>query len=89
MWTQFYKVYRSVLSGLTANIYLLTPEFILAGLALAVLAIDLFLPDDKKSILPILCIAGLVAVALVSMMMLPGVNISLYGGLLALSLIHI
>ena len=71
------------MSGLTANIYLLTPEFILAGLALFVLAVDLFLPDDKKAILPIICICGLVLVALVSMMMLPGVNISLYGGLLA------
>ena len=67
------------MSGLTANIYLLTPEFILAGLALLVLAVDLFLPDGKKSILPIICISGLVSVGLVSMIMLPGVNISQYG----------
>ena len=66
------------MSGLTANIYLLTPEFILAGLALFVLAVDLFLPDDKKAILPIICICGLVLVALVSMMMLPGVNIPIW-----------
>ena len=34
--------------GLTANLHLLTPEFALAGLALAVFAADLVVPEGRK-----------------------------------------
>ena len=47
---------------LTQNIGLLSPEFALAGLALAILAIDLFLPDDKKKLTPWLSAAGLAGI---------------------------
>ncbi|MEE9248627.1 MAG: NADH-quinone oxidoreductase subunit N [Dehalococcoidia bacterium] len=41
---------------------LLVPEFLLAGLAFVIFGVDLFLPDDKKSYLPYLGVAGLMAV---------------------------
>ncbi len=34
---------------LTENIHLLTPEFALAGLALLVFVVDLFLPEHRKT----------------------------------------
>tara|TARA_B110000014_G_scaffold166692_1_gene118003 strand:+ start:244 stop:1767 length:1524 start_codon:yes stop_codon:yes gene_type:complete len=71
------------LSGLTENIYLLTPEFVLAGLAILVLGIDLFLPEDRKDVIGWISIASLVLVGVLTLIMLPGHEESLYGGLVA------
>ena len=42
---------------------LLVPEFLLVGLAFVLFTVDLFVPNDKKGILPFLAVAGLLAVA--------------------------
>ena len=68
---------------LTANLYLLTPEFALAGLAFAVFAVDLLLPDNKKEVVAWLSVAGLLGLIAVSLTMLLGEDEVLYGGLLA------
>jgi NADH-quinone oxidoreductase subunit N len=69
--------------GLTENLHLLTPEFALAGLALLVLTVDLFLPESRKSWLALLSILGLLGLAALSVVMLQGRQETLYGGLLA------
>ena len=70
--------------SLTANLDLLTPEFALAGLAFLVFAADLLLPEGRKEYLAWLSIAGLLALIAVSVVMLWGVEQSLYNGLLAI-----
>ena len=72
------------MTGLTDNLGLLTPEFALAGLAFLVLAVDLFLPHDKKHLLAWLSVAGLVGVIVLAAVMLWGEEESLYDGLLAI-----
>lgn len=42
---------------------LLLPEFLLVGLAFALFALDLFIPNDRKGVIPFLAVAGLLAVA--------------------------
>ena len=69
--------------GLTDNLYLLTPEFALAGLAFLVFIVDLFLPEDRKELLGWLSVLGLIGLAVLSLVMLPGKEAILYGGLLA------
>ncbi len=69
--------------GLTENIHLLAPEFALAGLSLAIFALDLFIPARHKTALPWLTVAGLLGVAALSVVMLWGRQESLYDGLLA------
>jgi NADH-quinone oxidoreductase subunit N len=69
--------------GLTENLHLLTPEFALAGLAFAVFAADLLLPDGKKERVAWLSIAGLLGLIAVSLVMLWGEDKTLYDGLLA------
>ena len=69
--------------GLTNNLDLLTPEFALAGLAFAVLAVDLLLPDNRKELLAWLSVAGLAGLIALSAVMLWGEDESLYDGLLA------
>ena len=69
--------------SLTANLDLLTPEFALAGLAFLVFAIDLVLPGNRKQWLAWIAVAGLLALIAVSVIMLWGVEESLYNGLLA------
>ena len=69
--------------SLTANLDLLTPEFALAGLAFLVFAIDLVLPGNRKQWLAWIAVAGLLALIPVSVIMLWGVEESLYNGLLA------
>ena len=69
--------------NLTANLYLLTPEFVLAGFALLVFVLDLFLPDERKDLLGWLSVLGLIGIAILSIAMLVGVDESLYNGLLA------
>ena len=68
---------------LTANLHLLTPEFALAGLAFAVFAADLLLPDNRKELAAWLSVAGLLGLIAVSLAMLWGEDEVLYGGLLA------
>ncbi|MFQ6025917.1 MAG: NADH-quinone oxidoreductase subunit N [Dehalococcoidia bacterium] len=69
--------------GLTDNLYLLTPEFALAGLAFLVFAIDLFLPEERKELLGWLSILGLLGLIVLSLGLLWGQEADLYGGLLA------
>ncbi|MCY4367344.1 MAG: NADH-quinone oxidoreductase subunit N [Chloroflexi bacterium] len=69
--------------NLTANLYLLTPEFVLAGFALLVFVLDLFMPDERKDLLGWLSVLGLIGIAILSIAMLVGVDESLYNGLLA------
>ena len=69
--------------GLTDNLQLLTPEFALAGLALAVFAADLVVPEDRKDLLGWLSIAGLLGLIALSLVMLWGEDKTLYDGLLA------
>lgn len=69
--------------NLTANLHLLTPEFVLAGFALLVFVLDLILPDDHKDLLGWLSALGLAGLAVLSVLMLAGENESLYNGLLA------
>ena len=72
------------MTGLTENIHLLTPEFALAGLALLVLVIDLFLPQSRKDLLGYVSVLGLVCLIVLSVLMVSGETESLYGGLLAI-----
>jgi NADH-quinone oxidoreductase subunit N len=72
------------MTGLTENLYLLTPEFALAGLAFLVFAVDLLLPANRKDLLGWLSIVGLLGLIVLSLAMLPGQRESLYGGLLAI-----
>ncbi len=69
--------------GLTDNLYLLTPEFALAGLAFLVFILDLVTPEGRKELLGWLAVAGLVGLIALSLVMLPGQTATLYGGLLA------
>ena len=69
--------------NLTANLHLLTPEFVLAGFALLVFVLDLFLDDEHKDLLGWLSALGLIGLAVLSVLMLAGENESLYDGLLA------
>ena len=70
-------------ANLTANLYLLTPEFALAGFAFVVFILDLLLPNDRKHLLGWLSALGLVGLAVLSVVMLNGEEESLYNGLLA------
>ena len=62
------------------NFLLLTPEFIVTGLAFVVLTLDLFLPERRKWALPFVAVAGLAVALVVSLAYLWGVNDSLYDG---------
>ena len=69
-------------TGLTTNLLLLTPEFVLTALAFLVFTVDLFLPERSKEWLAGLSVVGLVAVIVISLFMLPGRTAELYGGLM-------
>ena len=64
------------------NFLLLTPEFIVTGLAFVVLTLDLFLPERRKWVLPFVAVAGLAVALVVSLAQLWGVNDSLYDGVI-------
>ena len=64
------------------NFLLLLPEFIVTGLAFVVLGLDLFLPERRKWVLPIVAVVGLVVALVVSLRYLWGVSDSLYGGVI-------
>ena len=70
-------------TGLTTNLHLLMPEFALTGLAFLVFALDLVLPERSKEWLAGLSALGLIGVGAIALLMLPGRNVELYGGLLA------
>lgn len=71
------------MTGLTDNIQLLTPEFALAGLAMLVFIIDLFLPQSRQDLLGYVSVLGLVGLIVLTALMVSGRTESLYGGLLA------
>ena len=64
------------------NFLLLLPEFIVTGLAFVVLGLDLFLPERRKWVLPIVAVVGLVVALVVSLWYLWGVSDSLYDGVI-------
>ena len=64
------------------NFLLLLPEFIVTGLAFVVLGLDLFLPERRKWMLPIVAVVGLVVALVVSLRYLWGVSDSLYDGVI-------
>jgi NADH-quinone oxidoreductase subunit N len=64
------------------NFLLLTPEFIVTGLAFVVLTLDLFLPERHKWTLPFVAVAGLAVALIVSLAYLWGMSDSLYDGII-------
>ena len=63
------------------NYLLFLPEFTLAAVAFGVLGVDLFLSRDKKGYLPVLSLAGLAGVFVISLWYMWGRDTNLYGGL--------
>jgi len=66
---------------MTENLHLLLPEFLLASLAITVLAIDLFLPEERKNLLAWVSVAGLAGLLALALVLLWDKDILLYGGL--------
>ena len=66
---------------LTQDLHLLLPEFILAGLAMVVLAVDLVVPASRKVLLGWLSVAGLIGLIALSLALLWGEDQAMYGGL--------
>lgn len=66
---------------MTANLHLLLPEFLLASLAIVVLAVDLFIPASRQRLLAWLSIGGMTGLLILSLALLWGRNDLLYGGL--------
>ena len=66
----------------TANLHLLTPEFVLTALAFLVFTVDLFLPERNKEWLAGLSVVSLVAVMVIALVMRPAGSVELYGGLI-------
>ena len=64
------------------NLLLLTPEFVLAGLALVVFTADLFIPENKKEWVGRLAAFGLLGVGLITVSTVLGVNQYVYNGFL-------
>ena len=69
-------------TGLTTNLYLLTPEFALTALAFLVFTVDLFLPERNKEWLAGLSVVSLISVMVIALLMRPAGSIELYGGLI-------
>ena len=70
------------MENLTANLYLLWPEFLVAGLAFIVFATDSFLPAERKNALAGLSVVGLLAIAAFSIWFLAGQDTTeLYRGI--------
>ena len=67
--------------SLTANLHLLLPEFLLAGLALLVFAIDLFLPANRKNLLAWLSVVAIVGIIIAGFLVQWGEDTALYKGL--------
>ncbi len=67
--------------SLTSNLHLLLPEFLLAGLAILVFAVDLVLPAEKKNLMAWISVAGLAGLLVLSLVTLWDEDLALYGGL--------
>ena len=68
---------------ITANLYLLWPEFLITGLAFVVLTADFFLPAEKKNVLAGISVVGLVGIIAFSIWFLGDREAaSLYPGIL-------
>ena len=61
---------------------LLLPEFMVTGLAFAVLTLDLFLPERRKWLLPYVALAGLAVAFAFSLAFLWDTNATLYDGVI-------
>ena len=70
--------------SLTADLHLLLPEFLLAGLALLIFAIDLFLPDNRKHLLAWLSVLAIVGIIISGFLVQWGVDTALYNGLVVI-----
>ena len=71
--------------NLTANLHLLWPEFLVAGLAFVVLTVDSFLPTERKNAVAGLSVVGLLAVAAFAIWFLSGQETTeLYGGIVVI-----
>ena len=69
---------------LTANLYLLWPEFLVTGLAFVLLTADLFLPAHRKNVLPWVSVAGMAGVLVFTLFFLVNKEAtSLYQGIVA------
>ena len=67
---------------ITANLYLLWPEFLITGLAFVVLTVDFFLPAERKNILAGISVVGLVGLVAFTLVFLGGrETTSLYQGI--------
>ena len=60
------------MENLTANLYLLWPEFLVVGLAFVVLTVDFFLPAERKSTLAAVSVVGLVGLVVFTLVFLLG-----------------
>ncbi len=69
---------------LTANLHLLLPEFLLAGLALLVFAIDLFLPENRKHLLAWLSVVAIAGIIVAGFLVQWGEDVALYKGLVVI-----
>ena len=67
--------------SLTANLHLLLPEFLLAGLALLVFAIDLFLPANRKNLLAWFSVVAIAGIIIAGFLVQWGEDTALYKGL--------
>jgi NADH-quinone oxidoreductase subunit N len=68
--------------NLTANLHLLLPEFLIAGLAFLVITIDFLLPRERKNVLAVIAVLGLAIIGIFSIIYLGGKeNASLYEGI--------
>ena len=67
---------------MTENLHFMIPEALLASLAIVVLAIDLFLPQQHKSLLAWVSVIGLAGLFILSLLLLWDKNVPLYGELL-------
>ena len=67
--------------SLTANLHLLLPEFLLAGLALLVFAIDLFLPANRKNLLAWFSVVAIIGIIIAGFLVQWGEDTALYKGL--------
>jgi NADH-quinone oxidoreductase subunit N len=65
---------------MSVNVNLLTPEFILAGMGLLVLSLDLVLPKARRGVLPWVGVAGLIAAVATALIYRWGRVEELYGG---------
>ena len=70
------------MENLTANLYLLWPEFLLTALAFVVLTADFFLHAERKNVLALVSIVGLAALAIFTVVFLRNRNAALYQGLI-------